>query len=438
MDGPLPTAELVSEKIIEAIGSAFPWPKQIAKRTSLANTTSLSSAGKPLTEEEIIREKIRNCLARANHPNTPEVEARTSLFIARRLMAQHNVSQADTIAEACESGAAADLGGESIVTIVRSRRKNIRVLTYAWVEGLAFATAIFFNCASYHVQYKSSVKWVFYGIAANTVSAATSFEMLHNLAQEWNEARKHGSKRDYLFGFAQEITDMADAERRKEEKMTKRKEAEGLLHATAEGKRQHQEELERLGKLARNCSLDTKSSLPQRLVPDSEESDSEDYLSDDSDDSEDGSDGNDTDELDTSEDSELFYDSDDSDDIDSSSENDFTDEEDEDIKTAKTSPTLKRKRSHSSRCNSESKKPKSSSPDESSAAEPYQWERTTALQLFRKSARQVETEYLAARGESLRNSTKRSWTVRDRRAYRQGRKDARAVDVRGAGRKRLG
>src|ERR1700753_2794394 len=47
--------------------------------------------------DQRILDRIKKCLQRAKHPNTPESEAQAAWRIASRLMAQYNVTQADLL-----------------------------------------------------------------------------------------------------------------------------------------------------------------------------------------------------------------------------------------------------------------------------------------------------------------------------------------------------
>lgn len=48
--------------------------------------------------DNTVIKRIMKCLDRANHPGTPEAEAKAALHIASRLMGQYNVSQAEVLA----------------------------------------------------------------------------------------------------------------------------------------------------------------------------------------------------------------------------------------------------------------------------------------------------------------------------------------------------
>lgn len=60
----------------------------------------IESAYKPQTQststtDKTVLDRIQKCLDRAYHANTSEAGAKVALFVSRKLMSQHNVSQAD-------------------------------------------------------------------------------------------------------------------------------------------------------------------------------------------------------------------------------------------------------------------------------------------------------------------------------------------------------
>src|SRR5437667_1060784 len=67
-------------------------PQQRARVQHLArDPNSLSDRSSTASGSPAILERIKKCIARGNHPNTPEEEAKTSLRIAAKLMTQHNI-----------------------------------------------------------------------------------------------------------------------------------------------------------------------------------------------------------------------------------------------------------------------------------------------------------------------------------------------------------
>ena len=106
---------------------------QKATVTSLAGvegsrTSTISSI------DHSILERIKKCLSRANHPNTAELEAKTAWHMASRLMAEHNVTQADVLAQVTNDEDLAQMGGESTVAITNPNNPT-RVINYTWVDS---------------------------------------------------------------------------------------------------------------------------------------------------------------------------------------------------------------------------------------------------------------------------------------------------------------
>ncbi|KAE8553635.1 hypothetical protein EYB25_005017 [Talaromyces marneffei] len=77
--------------------SKFPPPLYKATVKQLAETET-TRVGPSADIDDSIIQRITKCLQRANHPTTPEAEAKVALHLASRLMGQHNVSQAEILA----------------------------------------------------------------------------------------------------------------------------------------------------------------------------------------------------------------------------------------------------------------------------------------------------------------------------------------------------
>lgn len=75
----------------------LPSPLYKATVTQLAEKESVR-VGPSANIDNAIVQQITKCLQRANHPTTPEAEAKVALHLASRLMGQHNVSQAEILA----------------------------------------------------------------------------------------------------------------------------------------------------------------------------------------------------------------------------------------------------------------------------------------------------------------------------------------------------
>ncbi|KAI9867422.1 MAG: hypothetical protein M1813_008980 [Trichoglossum hirsutum] len=223
--------------------------RQKATTISLAdeqNTTSSEPLSPTLGP---VLERIRKCIARAQHEGTPELEAKTALHMASRLMTQFNISQAEAYAQGSNSGPTGQpekRGGQSVVRIKPTDPAG-KVIEQGFVMGVAAAMGTFFDCQTYSSSGFGYIDWVFYGIAPNTVAAAVAFEMSHNLILEWAKAKKGISARhSYTMGVSAGLGEMAESEKREEEKAAKRREEAELAARIAEEEVQQQREIDRL------------------------------------------------------------------------------------------------------------------------------------------------------------------------------------------------
>ncbi|KFY18683.1 hypothetical protein V493_08418 [Pseudogymnoascus sp. VKM F-4281 (FW-2241)] len=168
----------------------FPQPlyKASVKKLAEIGTNKLHSSTADIDSAILVR--IKKCLDRANHPGTPELEAKTALCMASRLMGQYSVSQAELLR--------ADGDWSNPV-------KN-----QAYVDTLCCAMTTFFDCKYYSTGHHSSLVFTFYGIAENTVAAALAFEMIYNLICEWARPYKGtGPRNSYSHGVCDEMHRMA-------------------------------------------------------------------------------------------------------------------------------------------------------------------------------------------------------------------------------------
>lgn len=100
-------------------------------------------------------------------------------------MSEHNVTQADLMADDDDQCNKASYGGRSIVRIEKVTGSSRRVMKEAFVDRVATAMCTFFDWKSFSTDFGISVEWSLLGIASNTVVAAIAFEMAHNLILEW-------------------------------------------------------------------------------------------------------------------------------------------------------------------------------------------------------------------------------------------------------------
>lgn len=84
----------------------------------------------------------------------------------------------------------------------------------------------FFGCKSYTTSGRS-LKITLYGIAENTVTAASAFEMVYNLIVEWARPYKGQSgKNSYCYGVCDELWCTAEKDKEEEEERAEKTEEE--------------------------------------------------------------------------------------------------------------------------------------------------------------------------------------------------------------------
>lgn len=112
--------------------SCFPTPEpKIPRKKPIQRATVIITACEHQSQattraDKNVLDKIQKCLSRAYHANASEAEAKTALFISQRLMSEHNVTQADFMANDDESNKAS-YGGRSIVSIEKVTGSSRRV-----------------------------------------------------------------------------------------------------------------------------------------------------------------------------------------------------------------------------------------------------------------------------------------------------------------------
>jgi hypothetical protein len=177
--------------------------------------------------DKAILDRIRKCLARANHPNAQEQEAHTAMRMASRLMKQFNITNADLVEEKADCDDLASLGGQSTVTIVRSRDDGKRITHHVWVDSLGSAMVTLFDCKWYTMQRNQSYDITFYGIPTNTVGAAMSFELCYNLILEWARSKDGKvAKSSYCLGMGDGLYRLAISEKEAEDRAAETQEME--------------------------------------------------------------------------------------------------------------------------------------------------------------------------------------------------------------------
>jgi hypothetical protein len=159
-------------------------------------------------------ERIKKCLARYDHPNTPEREAKIAFRTASRLMEQHNILRSEVPADEIVSGST-KRDGESTVSLTRTDGdKSKEVKQFGYVDRLCSAMRTFFDCKHYTTARRHSLDVTFYGIAENTFTAALAFEMAYNFVTEWARPQKGvGLKNSYCIGASWQLQVMAKEEK---------------------------------------------------------------------------------------------------------------------------------------------------------------------------------------------------------------------------------
>ncbi|KAE8361712.1 hypothetical protein BDV27DRAFT_147608 [Aspergillus caelatus] len=161
--------------------------------------------------------KIQKCLSRARHKSATESETKAALFVAQKLMAQYNVSQADLVANS-DDGSKAQYGGMSKVEIINVKSRTRRVMKEAFVHKLA------------------------------KVMSAIAFEMAHNKILDWACSYKGGSATfSYRVGVADGLVSMANREK-KIELEAARKELDIIAAKEREADMERERKLQRLYK----------------------------------------------------------------------------------------------------------------------------------------------------------------------------------------------
>lgn len=206
---------------------------QVAKVIQLADETPHNDDEVSSGDKKIL-DVIKKCLARANHPNTAELEAKTAWRMSTRLMQQYNVTHSDLLEKVTNQDDYAAIWGQSVVSISRAKNDGRRVTDQLWVSHFGIAMAMFFDCKLYNTARVTSIDWTFYGIAANTVPAAMAFEMARNLALEW--ARSKGrDKVSYCLGIGEGLVEQADQEKYREKKRAENMERQQVERDNVDG-----------------------------------------------------------------------------------------------------------------------------------------------------------------------------------------------------------
>ena len=106
-----------------------------ASARELAESDTITVTGSTADIDNTIILRIKKCIERARHPNTPEVEAKRAFYLASRLMAQYNVSQAEVLAHQSPDRRGDTLGRVSFMShVLTGTQGNLYATTASWTS----------------------------------------------------------------------------------------------------------------------------------------------------------------------------------------------------------------------------------------------------------------------------------------------------------------
>ncbi|KAH7014270.1 uncharacterized protein B0I36DRAFT_338490 [Microdochium trichocladiopsis] len=413
-------------------------PLYKASVTALADTASTRPASSATADiDDAIILRIRKCLDRAKHPNTPEAEAKAALHVASRLMGQYNVSQAEVLAHV-PPDAQKQYAGQTVVSITRTdgdTDKPVRQQTY--VNNLCWAMQEFFSCKYYSTARRSSVELTFYGIAENSVAAAMAFEMAYNLIAEWARAYKGvGSKNSYCHGVCDQLVRDARRAKAQEEAQAKRAELEAIADTAKQEEADTAARLARLEQPPAEDDVSIKSSSPEPQVKAEDDDSTTEMVDGDSEDEDLGQEDPDSEledfwqpNFEIKEEGPLDL----SGDLDLEIENLVKEERQssevpfDEVPPLAGPPDSTEKDTHDPE-DKEDLKASVGSAGEFQLLE-TNWQSHGQLVLFRDTSARIAENYLKEQGVKLHKGRKRTTTIHDSSAYQQGKRDSSKIDV---------
>ena len=221
-----------------------------AKVKQLADTGPLQAGFFTTNADNGILGRIKKCLDRGHHRSSSESEAKAALFLASRLMEQHNITQEQVLIYELTSSQKYH-AGQSTVSITRrdgDKSKAVRFQTN--LEILCEALQCFFSCKFYSTARSWSLDLTFYGIAENTVAAAVALELAYNTITEWARPyRGVGSKNSYSLGASEGLLRLAEKEKAMEEAQATASESIKMKAKIKQEIAERKAELARLGSL---------------------------------------------------------------------------------------------------------------------------------------------------------------------------------------------
>ncbi|KAH1592298.1 hypothetical protein V6Z88_003737 [Aspergillus fumigatus] len=356
-----------------------------------------------------ILEKIQKCLNRAAHSSSTESEAKAALFIAHKMMTQYNVTQADLLASEPDKSKAQYVG-RSVVSI-RHTDSSKRVTKESFVGKVATAMCTFFDCKCFSTDYGSSIRWTFYGIAENTVAAASAFEMAHNKILDWACSYKGGSPTfSYRIGVADGLVAMANRKKKRELEEVRRKELD-VVAARAAGRQQQLDRIHTLPAIDIDpVGAEAENTFCDGLFLDDSDSLFELFVMHDSSDRDGEADFNENDK----------------------SAMDIMRDVDDNTETAIKQESYRISDLASIHLSSAERKlsAASSAPISNEHAVPSPWASEMQLTRFRATSEQVADDFIEKNNIKLYRQRSRPVAARDTHAYRQGWKDSSKIDLR--------
>lgn len=426
-----------------AKGPPPPIYKATAKRAS--GTSDIPGA---LEIDDSVLSKIKKCFERAEHENASEAEARAAMFLAGKLMRQYNVEKAEVMQHKTAEEQA-QCAGSSEVTIERRDGKKVPIPIRQWVSDLAGAMSKFFDVKRYSSTPTDRflVRWVFYGIAQNTASAALAFEKIYNLVMDWARFKKGiAVTNSYCLGIADQLYRDAKKEKEEEMKKAKKAEAEGLAAREKEEQLQREKELERLQPTVEDESdpeaveknnsegpfdfemNDTGLEVNLDAWSDAESADSESGEPMTMDTTTPQNNGEEDENESDDDEPDFVHDDDENADQDMGDTDKVIEELVQHMNKRSSISPLLASRQPSLQPASPSPKPTTLSTRESPEPEP-QWKSAMQLTLFRDTAAKIADDFLKANNMKLKNR-RRGAKPKDAKAFKEGRKDAKKIDVR--------
>ncbi|CAF9928412.1 MAG: hypothetical protein ALECFALPRED_004052 [Alectoria fallacina] len=377
--------------------------------------------------DKAVMERIRKCFARANHANGNENEQRAAFKMAHKIMKQYSISQAELIEEE-DKIARAERGGMSTVNIWPAK-EGAHLKHQVWVKDLVSAFQMFFDCSAYSTVLPDNIEWTFYGVVGHTVSAAMAFEPVHNQIQTW--ASKYSTvamRNSYTLGVAEGLCRLAEEEQVTMEIMAMETEQKALAARIRAEDIQEQVELDRIRNPPPLLSSEPVSEPEEEKDAKQEEEDTMDFNMDATGGTDDASDDEAMPDFNEKAPGEKI--------------DTMADFDTELRKFIKPEPSPEPELNSFVLHEEDASPPATTKPLEDPAApsenedteikseETLEWRSMRQLTVFRQNVKEIEETVIREKGLKLKMGRKPKRSVKDRNAFRQGRKDAKDMNVR--------